>query len=119
MRVINTKKEHINLKNREIQDIFNGDFKYLPRRLDSDKVSHNKLSDFTKNLKHDEYQRRLNSMVSNVFDKTSGTFEKTRISPDNQQLAKELQKLIFRKCQKYKVPFSCGGSIRVTDLAYT
>ena len=29
------------------------------------------------------------------FDKTSGTFEKTGISPDNQQLVKEFQKLIF------------------------
>ena len=58
-------------------------------------------------------------MVYRIFDKMFGTFEKTRISSDNQQLAKELHKLIFRKFKKHKVPFPRWGNIKVTDLADT
>ena len=53
------------------------------------------------------------------FDKTSSAFEQTGISPDNQNLAKELHKSIFRKFKKHQVLSSCRGNIRVTDLAGT
>ena len=111
--LIKTKKGYINLKNQEIQDIFNGDSK----DLDSDKVLHNRVSHIDKNLKYGGYQTYLASMIFKFFDKIFGTFEKTGISPDNQQLAKEFRKLIFKRVKKHEVPFSCGGNIRVTDLA--
>ena len=47
-----------------------GDFKNLPRRTTSDKVLHNMSIDIAKNPKYDRYQRGLNSMIYNLFDKT-------------------------------------------------
>ena len=49
------KNKFIDLKKEEIQDIFNGDFKNLPRRLDSEAVWDNKSSDIAKNLKYGGY----------------------------------------------------------------
>ena len=47
-----------------------GDFKNLPRRTTSDKVLHNMSIKIAKNPKYDRYQRGLNSMIYNLFDKT-------------------------------------------------
>ena len=106
--LIKTKREYINLKNQEIQDIFNGNFKELPRRLDSAKVLHNKASDIAKNPK---YGGRFASMIYTFFDEISGTFGKTGISFDNQQLAKELHKSIFRNLKNIKYLFPAAATL--------
>ena len=46
-----------------------GDFKDLTRRTAFNKILHDKPFNIAKNLKHDEYQRRLASMVYKFFDK--------------------------------------------------
>ena len=46
-----------------------GDFKDLTRRTASDKILRDKAFDFAKNLKCDEHQRGLASMVYRFFDK--------------------------------------------------
>ena len=45
------------------------DFKDLPRRTIADEILRDKAFDVTKNLKDDEYQRRLASMVYIFFNK--------------------------------------------------
>ena len=45
------------------------DFKDLNRRTAADKVLPDKAFNFAKDPKYDGYQRRLTSMVYNVFDK--------------------------------------------------
>ena len=47
------------------------DFKGLPRRASSDKVLRDKAFNIAKNLKYDEYQCGLASVLSKYFDKTS------------------------------------------------
>ena len=47
-----------------------GDFKNLPRRATSDKILCDKAFKIAKNLKHDEYQRGLDSMVYSFFDRS-------------------------------------------------
>ena len=48
-----------------------GDFKYLPTRTVSDKALRNKAFNIAKNLKYNQYQRGLASMVYRFFDKKS------------------------------------------------
>ena len=48
-----------------------GDFKYLPTRTVSDKALRNKAFNIAKNLKNNQYQRGLASMVYRFFDKKS------------------------------------------------
>ena len=72
-----------------------GDFKYLPRRADSDKVFN-----VAKNPKYDGYQCGLALMLYKFFDKKSSSgyvtnANKSAIKSEimsNQQLAEELQK---------------------------
>ena len=61
---------------------------------------------------HDGYQRGLASMVYKFFDKksasladksTKGSFVNTKLTPQNQQLAKELHELIIKNLEKKKV----------------
>ena len=46
-----------------------GDFKDLNRRTATDRVLRDKAFNIAKNLKYNEYQRALPSMVYNTFDK--------------------------------------------------
>ena len=72
-----------------------GDFKDLARRTASDKFLRDKAFDIAKSPKYDGYRRGLASMVYKFFDKkTSG---RTIAIPQNEQLAEEPYKSIFRK----------------------
>ena len=48
----------------------NGDFKYLPRRADSDKIFQYKAFKIAKDLKYDGYQRGHASFVYNFLTKS-------------------------------------------------
>ena len=50
-------------------DMAYGDFRDLKRRTAPDKVLRDKAFNIAKNLKYDEYQRGLASMVYTFFDK--------------------------------------------------
>ena len=96
-------------------DLAYRDFKDLPRRTDSDKVFRDKQFNIAKNPKYDVYQRLIISMVYKVFDKNSAaavhanklimlanksnttTHIGKEIISENQQLSKEIHKLIIRK----------------------
>ena len=74
-----------------------GDFKYLAKRITSDKVLKNKAFSIAKNPKYDGYQRGLVSMVYKFFDKkSSGSGIKNEIK-QNEQLAEELHEPIIKK----------------------
>ena len=98
-----------------------GDFKDLPRRAASDKVSDDKAFNINKNPRYDGYQRGLASMVYKFFDKrssgsnTSGGAVKSEILP-NQELAEELHKRFNRKFEKWKVCSSFEDNIWGADL---
>ena len=82
-------------------DMAYGDFKNLARKTAADKALRDKAFNIAKNPKYDGYQRGLVSMVYEVFDKkTSGSGVKS--IPQNQQLAKELQKPIIKNFEKEK-----------------
>ena len=73
-----------------------GDLKDLKKRTAADKVLRDKAFNIAKKAKYDEYQRGLASMVYKFFDKkTAGSGVKS--TPQNEQLADELHKLIIRK----------------------
>ena len=75
----------------------NGDFKYLAKRITSDKVLKNKAFSIAKNPQYDGYQRGLASMVYKFFDKkSSGSGIKNEIE-QNEQLAEELHEPIIKK----------------------
>ena len=74
-----------------------GDFKYLAKRITSDKVLKNKAFSIAKNPQYDGYQRGLASMVYKFFDKkSSGSGIKNEIE-QNEQLAEELHEPIIKK----------------------
>ena len=73
-----------------------GDFKDLARRTASDKALRNKAFNIAKNPKYDGYQRRLASMVYKFFYENSTGSGVNIPLTFNEQLAKELHKLIIR-----------------------
>ena len=73
-----------------------GDFKDLKRRTASNKVLRNKAFNIAKNPKYDGYQRRLTSMVYKFFYENSTGSGVNIPLTFNEQLAKELHKLIIR-----------------------
>ena len=81
-----------------------GDFKDLARRTASDKILRDKAFNIAKNPKNDGYQRGLASMVYKFFDKKSASLLDKSVSESgvdievkhNEELAKELHKLIIR-----------------------
>ena len=80
-----------------------GDFKYLKRRTAAGNVLRDKAFNIAKNPKYDGYQRGLASMVYTFFDKKtkgSGVTLANQSIPQNEQLAVELHKPIFRKFKK-------------------
>ena len=84
-------------------DMAYGDFKDLAKRTVSDKVLREKAFNIAKNLKYDEYQRDLASLVCRFFDKKSTSLadKSTKGSGvamlKNEQLAEELHKPIIKK----------------------
>ena len=76
-----------------------GDFKDLKRRTFSDKVLRDKAF-IAKNPKYDGYQRGLASVVYKFFDKKSKGRGVNIPLEFNEQLAKELHKLIIRHLKK-------------------
>ena len=85
-------------------DMTYGDFKDLKKRTAADKVLRDKAFNIAKNPKYDGYQRVLAFMVYKFFDKkTKGSdvtlANKSAIKsiPQNEQLAEELHKPIFKK----------------------
>ena len=85
-------------------------FKDLTRITASDKILRNKAFDIAKNLKCDEYQSEIASMVYKFLDKKSTLLADKSASHGaiknesmwNKDLAEELQKPIVRKLKKKK-----------------
>ena len=98
-------------------DMAYGKCKDLGKRTQSDKVLKDKTSEIANNPKYDGYQRGLTSMVYELFDrKLKGSGIKNKMK-ENQQLANELHKPIFRKFKKGKVYSSFKDNIWGVDLA--
>ena len=97
-----------------------GGFKDLKKKAAADNVLRDKAFNIAKNLKYDEYQRGLASMVSKFFDKktkgSSVTLANKSI-PQNEQLAEELHKHIIRKFKKREVYSAFKDNIWAADLA--
>ena len=84
-----------------VHDAVYSDSKDLTKRTVADKILKNKAFDIAKDPKYDGYERGLASMVYNFFDsKVSGSVAK--LTPENEQLANELNKPIIRKLKKEK-----------------
>ena len=79
----------------------NGDFKDLTKRTAADRVLRDKAFNISKDPKYDGYQRGLASMVYKWFDKKTGATG-VKSTLQNEQLADELHKPIFRKFKKGK-----------------
>ena len=89
------------------------DSKDLAKRTQSDKFLKDKAFQIANNAKYDGYQKVLDSMVYNFFEKKSrGTGIKNKIK-ENQQLANELHEPIIRKFKKRKVYSSFKDNIWV------
>ena len=110
------------------QDAAYSDSKDLIKRTVADKILKNKAFDIAKDKKYDGYQRGLASMVDKFFDskvaspdkKSSGSgakHVKTKLTPQNQQLAEELHKQIIRKFEKRKVHAAFKYNIWGADFA--
>ena len=56
-----------------------GDFKYLPRKTASDKILHDKASDFVRNSKYSGYQKGVTSMVYKLYDELQITNHLLRV----------------------------------------
>ena len=67
------------------------DFKDLKRRTASDKILRDKAFNIAKNPKYDGYQRRLASMVYNIFDQKSAGGGVNIPLEFNEELAKEMK----------------------------
>ena len=78
-------------------DMAYGDFKGLKRRAFSDKILREKAFNIAKNPKYDGYQKGIASMFYKIFDKKSTGSGINIPLKFNEQLAKELHKLIIRK----------------------
>ena len=95
--------------------------KDLIKRTAADKILRNRAFNIDKDPKYDGYQRGLASMVYKFFDKKSkGSGAKhvnTKLTPQNQQLAKELHKLIIKKFEKRNVHTAFKDNIWGADLA--
>ena len=72
-------------------DMAYGDFKDLKRRTASDKILRDKAFNIAKNPKYDGYQRRLASMVYNIFDQKSAGGGVNIPLEFNEELAKEMK----------------------------
>ena len=97
------------------------DSKDLTKRTVADKILRNRAFNVAKDPKYDGYQRGLASMVYKFFDKKSeGSGAKhvnIKLTPQNQQLTKELHKPIIKKFEKRKVHAALKDNIWGADLA--
>ena len=73
------------------------DFQDLTRRTVSDKMLRDKEFNIAKNPKSDGYQRGLAPMVYKFFDKKTFFSGIKNENTSNNELAKELHKLVIRK----------------------
>ena len=97
------------------------DSKDLTKRTATDKILGNRAFNIAKDPKHDGYQRGLASIVYKFLDKKSaGSGAKhvnIKLTPQNQQLAKELHKPIIKKFEKRKVHAAFKDNIWGANLA--
>ena len=99
-----------------VHDAAYSNSKDLTKRTIADKILKNKAFDIAKDPKYDGYQRGLASMVYKFLDsKVSGSVAK--LTPENEQLANELNKPIIRKFEKRKVYSTFKDNIWGADLA--
>ena len=96
-------------------DMAYGKSKDLFKRTQSDNVLRDKAFKIASDPKYDGYQKRLESMVYNFFDKRSKGSGIT--NEFNYQLANELHKPIIKKFKKRKVHSFFKGNIWGVDLA--
>ena len=86
-------------------DMAYGVFKDLARRKNSDKTVRDKALNIAKSSKYRGYQKGLASLVYKLFDKNSKGSGVTIQLEFNEQLAKELHKLIIKNFNR-RVDFS-------------
>ena len=98
-------------------DMAYGKYKYLEKRLQSDKVLKGNDFAIANNPKYDGYQRGLASMVYKIFDKKSKGAGIENEIKQIQQVANELHKPFIRKFKKRKVYSSFKDNIWGVDLA--
>ena len=91
--------------------------KDLTKRTAADQILKNKAFNIVKDPEYDGYQRRLASMVYKFFDKKSQGSGVKHVNTQNEQLADELHKTIFRKFEKRKVYAAFKDNIWDADLA--
>ena len=106
-----------------VHDAAYSDSKDLTKRNVAEKILKNKAFDIAKDPKYDGYQRGLASMVYNFFDSKVASPDKksvgsgAKLTPQNEQIAKELHKPIIRKFKKRKVYSAFNDNIWGADLA--
>ena len=97
------------------------DSKDLTKRTVADKILRNRAINIAKDPKYDGCQRGLASMVYKFFDKKSKgsgvKYVNTKLTLQNQQLAKDLHKPIIKKFEKRKVRAAFKDNIWGADLA--
>ena len=102
-------------------DVAYSDSKDLTKRTAADKILRKRAFNIAKDPKYDGYQRGLASMLYKFFDKKSkGSGAKhvnTKLTPQNRQLAEELNKPIIRKFEKRKVHAAFKDNVWGADLA--
>ena len=78
-----------------------GDFKYLARRITSDKTLRDNAFNIAKDLKYDRYQRRLASTVYKFFDeKSADSGVANNKIKQKLRLAEKLHKPIIKNFKK-------------------
>ena len=98
-----------------------GDFKDLPKGTAADQGLHDKSFKFAKNLKYDDYQQGLASMVYRFLIETplciANKFASYGVKNMlNQELTEKLHKSIIRKIEKQKVQSSFVNNNWSADL---
>ena len=92
------------LSDKKCYDMDYEDIKNLLRRTTSEKVLHDKAFNVAKKSKYGGYQCELTTIVYKLIDKMSATHKETGINSNavsnNQQLAKELHKIVIKKLKK-------------------
>ena len=87
------------------------DSKYLAKRTISDRILRERAYKSSINPKYNGYQRRLESMVYNFFDKKIGLGVIL-----NEELAHELHKPVIKKFKRRKAYVRLKDNIWATDL---
>ena len=93
------------------------DSKDLTKRTVADKILRDKAFNIAQDSKYDGYQRGLDSMVYKKSEESGAKNVNTKLTPQNQQLAKELHKPIIKNFEKRKVHAAFKDNIWGADLA--